>query len=82
MNRYSGIDSLYTVDCFQIYIDIHEQESQASTSAKDAVLMSEITLLEPTVADAIKAIEAASDLSPSKRVHWACSFAPDLRLPG
>lgn len=36
--------------------------------------MTEITLLEPSIADAIKAIEGATDLPASKRVHWACSL--------
>jgi len=36
--------------------------------------MTEITLLEPSIADAIKAIEAATDVPRSKRVHWACSL--------
>ncbi len=36
--------------------------------------MNEITLLEPSVADAIKAIEAAVGLSASKRTHWSCSL--------
>ena len=73
-NNDSNICTLYTVDCFPNYIDIHERESRGSVSAKDAVLISEITLLEPSIADAIKAIEAATDLPAGKRVHWACSL--------
>jgi integrase len=35
--------------------------------------MTEIKLLEPSMADVLKAIEAASDLSTSKKTHWSCS---------
>jgi integrase len=35
--------------------------------------MTEIELLEPSMADVLKAIEAASDLSSSKKTHWSCS---------
>ncbi len=42
-------------------------------SAKDAFLMSETTLLEPSIADMLKAIETATDLSASQRAHWSCS---------
>jgi integrase len=36
--------------------------------------MNETTLLEPSFADAIAAIEQAKELAPSKRVHWICSL--------
>jgi integrase len=37
--------------------------------------MTETTLLlEPSIADALKAIETAADLPASKRVHWSCSL--------
>jgi integrase len=36
--------------------------------------MTETTLLEPSIADALKAIETAADLSPSKKIHWSCSL--------
>ena len=36
--------------------------------------MTEITLLEPSVADAIKATQGATDLTASERVHWPCSL--------
>lgn len=36
--------------------------------------MSGTTLLEPSFADALKAIERATDLPASKRTHWACSL--------
>src|SRR5438477_1423145 len=36
--------------------------------------MTEIKLLEPSVADVIKAIEAAPDLTASKKTHWSCSL--------
>ena len=35
--------------------------------------MTEIKLLEPSMADVLEAIEAASDLSSSKKTHWSCS---------
>jgi integrase len=35
--------------------------------------MSETTLLEPSIADMLKAIETATDLSASQRSHWSCS---------
>ena len=35
--------------------------------------MPEIKLLEPSMADVLKAIEAAPDLSSSKKTHWSCS---------
>ena len=35
--------------------------------------MTKIELLEPSMADVLKAIEAAPDLSPSKKTHWSCS---------
>ena len=35
--------------------------------------MPEIKLLEPSMADVLKAIEAAPDLSASKKTHWSCS---------
>jgi integrase len=36
--------------------------------------MSETTLLEPSFANAIAAIEKAEALPPSKRTHWSCSL--------
>ena len=36
--------------------------------------MTENRLLEPSFADAIAAIEQASDLPPAKRTHWASSL--------
>jgi hypothetical protein len=36
--------------------------------------MSEIKLLEPSVADVLKAIEGASDLTATKKTHWSCSL--------
>ena len=36
--------------------------------------MSEKTLLEPSIVDALKAIETATDLPVSKKTHWACSL--------
>jgi integrase len=35
--------------------------------------MTEITLLEPSMADVLKAVEAAPDLSASRKTHWSCS---------
>jgi hypothetical protein len=31
------------------------------------------TLLEPSMLDVLKAIDAASDLSQTKKTHWSCS---------
>lgn len=36
--------------------------------------MTEKTLLEPSIADALKAIETAADLPASKKTHWSCSL--------
>jgi integrase len=36
--------------------------------------MTEIKLLEPSIADVLKAIEAASGLTASKKTHWSCSL--------
>jgi integrase len=36
--------------------------------------MTEIKLLEPSVANVLKAIEAAAELSASKKTHWSCSL--------
>lgn len=36
--------------------------------------MNEITLIEPSMADVLKAIEAATDLSPGRKTHWSCSI--------
>ena len=36
--------------------------------------MPEITLYEPSTADVLKAIEAAPDLTDSKKTHWSCSL--------
>ena len=36
--------------------------------------MTEVTLLEPSMADVLKAIEAAPDLTPSKKTHFSCSI--------
>jgi hypothetical protein len=36
--------------------------------------MTEIELLEPSIADVLAAIEAAPDLSASKKTHWSCSL--------
>jgi integrase len=36
--------------------------------------MTDIKLLEPSVADILKAIEGASDLTASKKTHWSCSL--------
>ena len=36
--------------------------------------MTEMSMLEPTIADAIKAIETAADLPAKQRTHWACSL--------
>jgi hypothetical protein len=36
--------------------------------------MTEIELVEPSIADVLKAIEAAPDLSASKKTHWSCSL--------
>lgn len=48
--------------------------------------MSQNGLLEPSFADAIRVIEQAKELSPSKRMHWCCSLrflakAVDRPLP-
>ena len=36
--------------------------------------MTQTSLLEPSIADAIKAIEGARDLPAGKRTHWSCSL--------
>jgi hypothetical protein len=36
--------------------------------------MTEIKLLEPSMADVLKVIEAATDLTASKKTHWSCSL--------
>jgi len=36
--------------------------------------MTQIVLLEPSIADVLKAIEAATDLPASKKTHWSCSL--------
>ena len=36
--------------------------------------MTETTLLEPSISDAIKATERATDLTASTRMHWRCSL--------
>ncbi len=36
--------------------------------------MTKITLLEPSIADALTAIEGAIDLPASKKTHWSCSL--------
>src|SRR5690242_8195773 len=36
--------------------------------------MTEITVLEPTFADVVAAIERTSDLSPQTKSHWLCSL--------
>ena len=36
--------------------------------------MPEKALLEPSFADALAAIAQATELTPSKRTHWACSL--------
>ena len=36
--------------------------------------MTDLKLLEPSIADVLKAIEAASDLPASKKAHWSCSL--------
>jgi integrase len=43
-------------------------------SAKNAFLMTGIKVLEPSVADVLKAIEQAPDLKASKKAHWSCSL--------
>ena len=35
--------------------------------------MTETKLLETSMADVLRAIEAATDLSPSQKTHWSCS---------
>jgi hypothetical protein len=35
--------------------------------------MTETTLLEPSIADVLKAIETATDLTETQRTHWSCS---------
>jgi hypothetical protein len=35
--------------------------------------MTKIELLEPSMADVLKAIDAATDLSQTKKTHWSCS---------
>jgi integrase len=37
--------------------------------------MTEMSMLEPSIADAIKAIQTAADLPASKRTHWCCSVS-------
>jgi hypothetical protein len=44
------------------------------TDTNDAVLMTEPGLLEPSFADAAKAIESAADLPARTRSHWLCSL--------
>jgi integrase len=36
--------------------------------------MNEVKLLEPSIADVLKAIEHAPDLTASKKTHWSCSL--------
>jgi hypothetical protein len=36
--------------------------------------MTKTILLEPSVADALQAIETAAELSASQRTHWSCSL--------
>jgi integrase len=40
----------------------------------EVIPMTENALLEPSVVDAIAAIEQASELPPSRRTHWVCSL--------
>ena len=35
--------------------------------------MTKIELLEPSIADVLKAIEAATNLTANKKTHWSCS---------
>jgi hypothetical protein len=42
-------------------------------SAKDARLMTKIELPEPSMADVLNAIEAAKNLTATKKTHWSCS---------
>ena len=44
------------------------------TDTNDAVPMTETGLLEPSFADAAKAIESAADLPARTRSHWLCSL--------
>jgi integrase len=73
-NEYSCIDSLYTVDCFPIYTQIHKGQSQSNRSTEGSFPMNEITLIEPSIADAMKAIETAETLPAPRRMHWLCSL--------
>src|SRR5437879_3450462 len=41
---------------------------------KTVIPMTETTILEPSFADAIAAIEQAKTLPPAKRMHWSCSL--------
>jgi hypothetical protein len=43
-------------------------------SAKDTLLMNGIKVVEPSIADVLKAIEEAPDLTASKKTHWSCSL--------
>ena len=44
--------------------------------------MSQDELLEPSFADAIAAIEQASELPPSRRTHWVCSISQIAKALG
>jgi len=52
--------------------------------------MTEIKLIELSMADVLRAIEAAPDLSASKKTHWSCSVSriciaigrPPENIPG
>ena len=73
MNEYSNICGLYTIDVFPNYTIIYLRASWCLLRLKGAVPMKHSSL-EPSFADAIMAITAATDLSAQTRRHWCSSL--------
>jgi hypothetical protein len=74
-NDLSSTYTRYTVDVFPNYSRVHPTPSHY-ISVVGAVLpmVDTAPLLEPSFAEAITAVEAATDLSEQQRRHWVCSL--------
>jgi hypothetical protein len=64
----------YTLDHFPICTNIHEEDPWSPESHMKMIPMTETALIEPSFAEAMRAIETADELPARTRAHWCCSL--------
>ena len=74
-NIYRSISCTYTLDVFLNCTHIYFEQSPSILKDMEPIPMAENAALEPTFADMMEAIAAATDLPEQTRRHWRSSLA-------